>query len=171
MSESNQINDNKKSTSKKIVSAITIGASICTITGMSILGLITHIFNANNAVSTSSTIKDHKFSDEQELVNHYVPLCKMQIISMEEWTQCTQEELYYIRNGIYAYEGMKFNGNYYSVFEWYEEKIEQKDFEDGCLNYFQNKNITNIIKAEKIKKEESKRDWILMFQIFDIKQW
>lgn len=75
-------------------------------------------------------------------------------MSLEEWEKCTKKELYYIRNGIYAYEGMCFEKDYYKVFDWYNGTIDRKDFQDGSLNYYQNKNISNIQNVEKMKESE-----------------
>lgn len=82
---------------------------------------------------------------EQVLVNYYVPLCKQETYSIEFWQDFTNNELYYILNGIYAYEGMKFPGDYFNTFSWYNGYIEPKNFTDDMLCYYQHKNIANII--------------------------
>lgn len=140
---------------KIIVGIFAFIASVCTVFGVDALGLLSPLFD--NTTSVTPIIKDHYFNKEQRIVDYYVPLCEVKIIPSEEWIQYSEKELYYIRNGIYAYEGMKFAGNFYSVFEWYVGKIEQKDFEDGSLNYYQNKNITNIMEIEKNKRKRSKK--------------
>lgn len=147
--------DNMESSDGKVLKVITAIAALCTIFGISVASILSFYFDKDDDTNTSQTIIDHKFSEEQKVVNYYVPLCKNQIIPLERLEECTDEELYYIRNGIYAYEGMIFKKNYYKVFDWYNGRISPKDFKDGYLNYFQNKNIANIIKVEEKRKLEN----------------
>ena len=69
-------------------------------------------------------------------------------ISVKEWGELSNEELYYIRNGIFAYQGCCFNSGYYDVFLWYEGNIMLKDFDYRDFNDHQYKNIMNILYVE-----------------------
>lgn len=82
---------------------------------------------------------------EQVIVNYYVPICKQEIFDTEFWSTFKDDELQHILNGIYAYEGMIFPGDYYDNFTWYHRKVEKKDFTANMLCYNQHKNIANII--------------------------
>lgn len=84
------------------------------------------------------------FTSDQVNVDYYVPRCKDQIFSVEIWEELTDDELYYILNGIYAFEGRYFEGDYYDAFSWYERRVMLEDFTDDMLNYNQHKNIANI---------------------------
>lgn len=88
------------------------------------------------------------FTEEQESVNEWVPLCYSNIIPIEIWEMLTDDELYYIRNGIFAYSHYKYESGYYDVFDWYDGYIESEHFSYDMLNYYQQANIENIRKVE-----------------------
>ena len=96
------------------------------------------------------------FSEEQEIVNNYIERSSSDIISIEELNNLSDNELYYIRNGIYAYEGYYFNSGYYDEFPWYNGHILPDDFNENMLNHCQIVNIHNIKYIEDQRKELNK---------------
>lgn len=91
---------------------------------------------------------DAQFVHERVAVDYYVLECVHRVISVNEWMELSNEELYYIRNGIFAYCGCCFNSGYYDIFLWYEGYIAPKDFDFEDLNDCQYKNIMNIVYVE-----------------------
>ncbi|MCI8790996.1 MAG: YARHG domain-containing protein [Lachnospiraceae bacterium] len=85
---------------------------------------------------------------EKVAVEYYVLESANRDISVKEWGELSNEELYYIRNGIFAYQGCCFNSGYYDVFLWYEGNIMLKDFDYRDFNDHQYKNIMNILYVE-----------------------
>ena len=147
------------STTEKIIKVIATIASICTIS----IFLITYIIPSvsekkeekqKEIIKSSTESKEkNKLTPEQKCVDYCVPLCKDGIFSVEYWLEYSGKELYYIRNGIYAYEGMYFISGFYDVFEWYTGDIMQDDFTDDMLNDNQSKNVANIMEAEEIIRQ------------------
>lgn len=155
MDATNHANNKKRDNKNKILYVMTIIASISTVTGISIAPVLSFVIKTYNGATMpelNSFIHEFYYTEEQKLVEHYVHKCKEKIIPIEEWKKCTQLQLYYIRNGIYAYGGRHYKGSFYNVFEWYDGHIQPKDFKDGMLNYYQNKNIANIKKIEENKE-------------------
>lgn len=149
---------------KKFAFYIALIAGICTIVATIKDIIPSFINNIQSALEKKQDTQENKnnhnskletkLEKEQKYVAYYVPLCKEQIFSIETWKERTTDELYYILNGIYAYEGMRFERNFYDVFEWYDGRIMPEDFPEGILNYYQNKNVANI---KKILEERGAR--------------
>ena len=91
---------------------------------------------------------DAKYVHERVVVDYYVLECVHRVISVNEWMELSKEELYYIRNGIFAYSGCCFNSGYYDIFLWYEGNIALSDFDYKDFNGCQYKNIMNIVYVE-----------------------
>ena len=95
-------------------------------------------------LESNDNVSNH-LTPEQNKVDCYVPRCKQEIFDAKFWNDFTDGELEHILNGIYAYEGMHFHGDYYNVFSWYNGHIEKEDFTEDMLCYNQHKNIANIL--------------------------
>lgn len=74
------------------------------------------------------------------------------IIPFDILNSLSDNELYYVRNGIYAYSGMYFESNYYNKYPWYSGKIHKNNFQEGMLNQYQQQNISNILEIENSRK-------------------
>lgn len=90
----------------------------------------------------------HKFDS----VNYYVMRCVDEILPITVWETLSDEELYYIRNGICAYGGRIYKSGYYDDYPWYEGTIAPNDFDCSVLNNNQYLNIKNIQSVEDYRK-------------------
>lgn len=144
---------NEKPFKQKVEDFFSVATNFCTVTGISLIVIIGVAISMFKSCNGDTPVAQNILSEEQELVNKYVPICKTEIISIDIWEQYTTKQLFYIRNGIYAYEGRYYESGFYDVFDWYVGDILPVDFQDGSLNYYQNKNIANIQKVEKMKKK------------------
>lgn len=70
--------------------------------------------------------------------------------------ELSDEELYYIRNGIYAYQGRIFNtsglNEYYSKYDWYFPCYSEEEFRAEFFNKSQARTISNIVFVENERK-------------------
>ncbi|MCM1263656.1 MAG: YARHG domain-containing protein [Butyrivibrio sp.] len=71
-------------------------------------------------------------------------MCELELLS--------DEELYYIRNGILAYAGRAFEPGYYDKYSWYSENLSKEDVWSN-INQFQLENIENIKSVERQRDE------------------
>ena len=85
----------------------------------------------------------------EQTVDMLVPLTYEEVLPIETWRELSDKELYYCRNGIFAYAHAIFESDFYEVFSWYSGTVNIKDFDWGVLNPYQIKNIENIKAVEK----------------------
>lgn len=83
-----------------------------------------------------------------EKIENYIVECSSREMTYNHLKELDGMELYYIRNGIYAYCGVKFESGFYDSFDWYNGSIEEKDFEWDMLNHYQQLNINTILRIE-----------------------
>lgn len=95
---------------------------------------------------------DTKYVRERVVVDYYVVESTHKVFSVEEWKECSDEELYHIRNGIFAFCGCRFDSGYYDMFVWYKGNIDLKKFDWKTFNPNQHKNIMNICYTETQRK-------------------
>lgn len=88
-------------------------------------------------------------------IEEYIKRCTSEIVPKEELDSFDDEELYHIRNGIYAYNGVIFPGNYYESFDWYNGVIELSDFSWDKFNFYEQANINNIVWLEDKRRERN----------------
>lgn len=81
-------------------------------------------------------------------VDKWVPITYEEVVPIETWRGLSDKELYYIRNGIFAYAHAIFESNYYERFSWYNGTINVKEFEWSYFNPYQKENIENIKAVE-----------------------
>lgn len=89
---------------------------------------------------------------EDELVEKYILMAYNEEIPEDILKTLSRYELYLIRNGIYAYEGLYFKSGYYERFSWYNGYILSEEEVWGKINPCQYINIKNIEKIEKTYK-------------------
>lgn len=146
---------------KILCAVVGLLAGTCTIVDFTNNHVISKYIFGNTKQSNNNTKKNktkEKFTPEQELVDFYIPLCKNDIFSIDTWLQHSKKELYYIRNGIYAYNSMRFKSHFYDKFEWYEGNISPENFKEGILNYYEERNISIILDAETLRYESYHSD-------------
>lgn len=84
---------------------------------------------------------------EEEKIENYIIRCNTEVVSINELNDLSQDELYYIRNGIFAYSGRIFIEDeltkYYKQFIWYEAKYTSTGIWE-YINSYQYQNIINI---------------------------
>ena len=89
----------------------------------------------------------------QSFVEEYIILASTREISKEELSQFSKEDLFWIRNGIYAYCGRSFLEQeitqYFAKFEWYKPVVKAEDFRWEIFNEAQARTIINIKSIEK----------------------
>lgn len=103
----------------------------------------------NNIIESDEDKDDSAYCDN---IDYYIQKCYQEIISEEELNNLTNNELYYIRNGIFAYSGMIFSINYYERYSWYNGHIQKSHFKWNMLNKYQQENIENIKEIENQRK-------------------
>ena len=84
----------------------------------------------------------------EQTVDKWVPTTYEEVVPIDIWRSLSNEELYYIRNGIYAYSHAIFPSGYYEKFAWYSGIIDVNEFEWSYFNFYQKKNIENIKAVE-----------------------
>lgn len=87
---------------------------------------------------------------EKEVINEYIIRSSKEVIPIEELDLLNNNELYYLRNGIYAYSGMYFEGDYYKYFSWYNGIYSEAETINH-INSIQWTNINNIKDIEKLR--------------------
>ena len=92
---------------------------------------------------------------EKEVINNYIIRACKELLPIEELKQLNGNELYYLRNGIYAYAGMCFESDYYKDFSWYNG-IYSEEETIKCINSIQWKNINNIENIENEKNNQNR---------------
>lgn len=85
----------------------------------------------------------------EQTVDELVPKTYEEVVPIDIWRGLSDKELYYCRNGIFAYAHAIFESDFYKVFSWYSGTVDIKDFDWGVLNPYQVKNIENIKAVEK----------------------
>ena len=98
---------------------------------------------------------ENTLTPTEQTVNELVPRTHKEIIPIEVWRGLSDKELYYCRNGIFAYEHAIFKSNFYEVFPWYSGTVDIKNFDWSVFNKYQVENIKNIRAVEKERKESS----------------
>ena len=92
--------------------------------------------------------KNNVINEEQIIIERYIIKSHSEIIPFEELEQLKDSELYYLYNGIYAYNGMFFLeeelNQYFNSFEWYEMKYDTTELVWCDLNYYQRKTLSYI---------------------------
>lgn len=90
--------------------------------------------------------------EEYSKVGNLILRCEYEVVPKEKWSELSAEELYLVRNGIYAYEGRIFIEkdltDFFDQYWWYEPIILPKDFKGEYLNTYQHENIMNILEIE-----------------------
>lgn len=86
---------------------------------------------------------------EDELIEKYIIMSESEVISEDILKDLSDKELYYIRNGIFAYEGLLFESGYYERFSWYEGDTYSEEEIWNRFNKYQSSNVKNIISLEK----------------------
>lgn len=101
-----------------------------------------------------SSDEDMKVDDETVLIpwdamiEEYILCADEEILSIKELSLLSNDELYYIRNGILAYAGRYFESGYYERFSWYSGNLSDEDAWKN-INPIQLENIKNILLIEK----------------------
>ena len=104
--------------------------------------------NITDGLDDSTQIKN-------EIVESYIIRCKQEEISINEFKALSDEMLYYIRNGIFAYCGLYYSSGYYEQFEWYNAVFMSTDqFDWNVFNTYQIRNINNIQRIEDERKAQ-----------------
>lgn len=93
---------------------------------------------------------DAALAHQKRVVDYYVVECGQKVFSIKEWKKLSNEELYYIRNGIFAICGYQFKSGYYDMFDWYEGSTEPFRWE--IFNQNQHSNIMNILYVERMRE-------------------
>lgn len=114
------------------------------------------IYDENN-ILVEDTVYGNAISVEVEevvrdKVECYILDSKYREISIEELEELSDDELRFIRNGIYAYCGREFTDDlrkYYEQYEWYNPYISKEDFDWDYFNVFQQRTIENIVGVER----------------------
>ena len=91
--------------------------------------------------------QENSLTEEQQIIEKYIIRPHDEIIPKDELKLLTKEQLYFIRNGIFAYAGQYFESGYYNCFSWYIGDIAPEDIYIK-LNYYQSRNIDNIRSVE-----------------------
>ena len=99
-------------------------------------------------------------SDAEEQVFNWVEYMILQgsqrVLEESELKGLTSEELYLIRNGMFAFQGRGFHeselSEYYSQFEWYIPTVEPRDFTWDMLNSYQQTNVVAIKRIEERRR-------------------
>ena len=109
-------------------------------------------------VDNEETYPNKDTFTEKQLVEYYIKRCYEENISIDELNDLTISQLYYIRNGIYAYCGRYYESGYYDEFDWYDGHIKTDNDEIfwELFNSFQKENIEKILSIEKKRKENVK---------------
>lgn len=117
------------------------------------------IYDENNILVKDTVYGSlNNVEDEEEIkdiVEYYILCSESREISIGELDTLTDEELRFIRNGIYAYCGREYTEDlkeYYEKYTWYMPHISKKEFLWDYFNVFQQKTIENIIKVENDRK-------------------
>lgn len=79
-----------------------------------------------------------------KMIEEYILHSENAIIPIDELESLSDEELYYIRNGIFAYVGKYYESGYYDKFSWYTGDVIDSDDIWNRINEFQLENINNI---------------------------
>ncbi len=96
--------------------------------------------------------KSNILTEEDKIIDKYIKMAHDEVISKDILRTLSFNELYYIRNGILAYEGLYFESGYYEKFSWYNGYILLEEEIWGELNTFQCINIENIKNLEEGKE-------------------
>lgn len=114
------------------------------------------IYDENNKIienTLEESVTETKQNDVGDMIEKYIVRSEKEIISIPEIEELSDEELYLMRNGIFAYCGREFLEKeleeYFLQYEWYEPSISRDDFKWNMLNHYQQKNVENISKIEK----------------------
>lgn len=111
---------------------------------------IPYIVNASSVYSETEKIT--YLTKSESLIEYYIHICSKQYVDMEELGTLSDEELYYIRYGLYAIQGRYFHSSvlstYFSQYEWYEPYIAAYEFDYDMLNSYQQTNLSRIVAIE-----------------------
>ena len=90
----------------------------------------------------------------QQTVEEYIIKSYKEPVSIDEWRILSDEALYYIRNGIFAYSHAKFDKDFFEVYSWYDGTIDINDFDWNVFNEYQRINIENISAVENEREHQ-----------------
>lgn len=105
---------------------------------------------SKDALISDQSLQTKNITQPKDIVESYIIRCETEVIQIDEWVNLSNEELYYIRNGIFAYVGYPFDSGYYDKYSWYAP-IDSPTAAKERLNSCQWENI------EKIKMIEQQR--------------
>lgn len=86
---------------------------------------------------------EQPFLTDREKIEIFIIRSNTEIIPINELKDLTDDELYYIRNGIFAYSGQWFLSCYYDKYSWYDSKYSSTEVWNH-MNSYQMQNIENI---------------------------
>lgn len=89
-------------------------------------------------------IEESPLTPLEQTVEEWILISYQETVSVNIWRTLSDEELYYIRNGIFAYSHAKFDQNFYDVYSWYEGTTYISDFDWSVFNYYQVDNILSV---------------------------
>lgn len=107
----------------------------------------------SNIIDYTNNVHDNEYTESYEsdaltpldkMIEEYILSSENTIIPISELESLSDEELYYIRNGILAYAGKYYESGYYNKFSWYTGDIIENDDIWNNINEFQLENINNI---------------------------
>lgn len=107
-----------------------------------------NIYNEENL----KNYEDNTLTPLDKMIEEYILYSENTIIPIDELETLSDDELYYIRNGIFAYVGKYYKSGYYDKFSWYNGDIVDSDDIWNKINEFQLKNINNIKLIENQRK-------------------
>lgn len=122
------------------------------------------ISDKNNVIIENTTLASQEpvpappsvLASETDIVEKYILESSYSEISSDDLNKLSNEELRYLRNGIYAICGRKFEdkdlSEYYSQYDWYSPFIDATHFHWNLFNSFQQKTIERIVAIEKSRK-------------------
>lgn len=130
-----------------LIAVLTIVALVSQISGVTVFDGESLVPNPSEESPSPSVFSAMEPTQDQEwqIVNDYVLKCESEIVPEEVWESLTNDELYYILNGIYAFGGYYFESGYYTSFPWYRGNVMPEDFTEDMLNHYQHKNVATII--------------------------
>ena len=111
------------------------------------------IKNDNKEQDSEDDNQSNSLTPLEQMIEEYIVKSSYTTIPIEELELLSDEELYYIRNGILAYSGQYFESRYYERFSWYIGNVSKEDVWSR-INPCQLKNINNIKRIENQRKND-----------------
>lgn len=120
------------------------------------------VYDENNNIIEDTINEENNIDDnwnkqrEIDIVERYILRAETEVIPIEDLQCLENEELRYIRNGIYAYCGRKFEGielkEYYNKYDWYMPRYCRNEFDWNFFNIYQQETIYNIRNVEESRE-------------------